>query len=68
MDSKKKKGFGMISPEDVAKLTFSYFFARAVFIITVWTVFTALFVGAACVSLVYLEYKIEHASSQTFNK
>jgi len=58
----------MISPEDVVKLTFSYFFARAVFIITVWTVFTALFVGATCASLAYLEYKVEHASSQNFDK
>ena len=68
MDSKKKKGFEMISPEDVVKLTFSYFFARAVFIITVWTVFTTLFVGATCASLAYLEYKVEHASSQNFDK
>ena len=64
MDSKEKKGFEMISPEDVAKLTFSYLFARAVFIITVWSIFMALFVATAYLSVVYLEYKVEHAAEQ----
>ena len=52
------------TPKDVVKLTLSYFFARAVFIITVWSVFIALFVAAAYLSVVYIEYKAEHTAEQ----
>jgi hypothetical protein len=61
----EKEGFEMISPEDVAKLTFSYFMARAVFIITIWSVFMAIFIGTAVLSVAYLEYKIEHTDAPT---
>lgn len=64
MDSKKKKDFEMISPEDVAKLTFSYFMARAIFIVTIWSVFMAIFIATAYLSVVYLEYQVEHAAEQ----
>lgn len=58
----------MISPEDVAKMTFSYFMARAVFIVTVWSVFMAIFIATAYLSVVYLEYQVETATQEIKQK